>query len=126
MHRRLACPPYLVNESAFATRLRRTLPPSLFHCALKRRRERVRGIEPPCAAWEAAVLPLNYTRVAICDFRFSIADCNPNKIAHATRLATHAPENRSLPRNHIVGCIEICALCRVLAQGPGDYSDVQG
>jgi hypothetical protein len=23
----------------------------------------VRGIEPPCAAWEAAVLPLNYTRV---------------------------------------------------------------
>ena len=25
--------------------------------------ERVRGIEPPCAAWEAAVLPLNYTRV---------------------------------------------------------------
>ncbi len=26
-------------------------------------RERVRGIEPPCAAWEAAVLPLNYTRV---------------------------------------------------------------
>jgi hypothetical protein len=27
------------------------------------RKERVRGIEPPCAAWEAAVLPLNYTRV---------------------------------------------------------------
>jgi hypothetical protein len=25
--------------------------------------ERVRGIEPPCAAWEAAVLPLNYTRI---------------------------------------------------------------
>ena len=25
--------------------------------------ERVRGIEPPYAAWEAAVLPLNYTRV---------------------------------------------------------------
>jgi hypothetical protein len=24
--------------------------------------QRVRGIEPPCAAWEAAVLPLNYTR----------------------------------------------------------------
>ena len=24
--------------------------------------ERVRGIEPPYAAWEAAVLPLNYTR----------------------------------------------------------------
>src|SRR6266511_3025938 len=38
--------------------------------------ERVRGIEPPCAAWEAAVLPLNYTRKAISDFRFPIADCN--------------------------------------------------
>ena len=31
--------------------------------------ERVRGIEPPCAAWEAAVLPLNYTRV-LENFRF--------------------------------------------------------
>jgi hypothetical protein len=27
------------------------------------REERVRGIEPPCAAWEAAILPLNYTRI---------------------------------------------------------------
>lgn len=26
------------------------------------RDERVRGIEPPYAAWEATVLPLNYTR----------------------------------------------------------------
>ena len=26
------------------------------------RRERVRGIEPPLRAWEARVLPLNYTR----------------------------------------------------------------
>ena len=25
--------------------------------------ERVMGIEPTCAAWEAAVLPLNYTRM---------------------------------------------------------------
>src|SRR5438876_9571984 len=38
--------------------------------------KRVKGIEPSCAAWEAAVLPLNYTRDAISDFRFSIADCN--------------------------------------------------
>ncbi len=29
--------------------------------------ERVNGIEPSYAAWEAAVLPLNYTRV-VCDF----------------------------------------------------------
>ena len=40
----------------------------------------MRGIEPPCAAWEAAVLPLNYTREEISDFRFSIADCNRNKL----------------------------------------------
>ena len=25
-------------------------------------RQRVKGIEPSCAAWKAAVLPLNYTR----------------------------------------------------------------
>jgi hypothetical protein len=43
----------------------------------------VRGIEPPCAAWEAAVLPLNYTREEIFDFRFSIADCNRNKSSSA-------------------------------------------
>ena len=27
--------------------------------------ERVMGIEPTLAAWEAAVLPLNYTRVSV-------------------------------------------------------------
>ena len=43
-------------------------------------KQRVRGIEPPCAAWEAAVLPLNYTRKEISDFRFAIADCNRNKL----------------------------------------------
>ena len=30
-------------------------------------RERVKGIEPSYAAWEAAVLPLNYTRGTIAD-----------------------------------------------------------
>ena len=30
-----------------------------FFCIL----ERVRGIEPPYSAWEADVLPLNYTRI---------------------------------------------------------------
>ena len=28
--------------------------------------ERVRGIEPPCSAWEADILPLNYTRGFFC------------------------------------------------------------
>ncbi len=27
--------------------------------------ERVKGIEPSYAAWEAAVLPLNYTRLSV-------------------------------------------------------------
>lgn len=27
--------------------------------------ERVKGIEPSYAAWEAAVLPLNYTRIVV-------------------------------------------------------------
>ena len=35
----------------------------------------MRGIEPPCAAWEAAILPLNYTRRRISDLRFQICDC---------------------------------------------------
>jgi hypothetical protein len=48
-------------------------------------KERVRGIEPPCAAWEAAVLPLNYTREEILDFRFAIADCNRNKLQGCLR-----------------------------------------
>ena len=50
--------------------------------------KRVRGIEPPCAAWEAAVLPLNYTRSRIFDFRLASCDLQ-------------APQ--SLPGNHVVG-----------------------
>src|SRR6266478_10105987 len=46
----------------------------VFRCAPKRRKERVRGIEPPCAAWEAAVLPFNYTRGRIFDFRLPSCD----------------------------------------------------
>src|SRR5450631_3219945 len=37
--------------------------------------ERVKGIEPSCPAWEAGVLPLNYTRVPISDFGLWIAEC---------------------------------------------------
>ena len=32
--------------------------------AANQRNKRVKGIEPSCAAWEAAVLPLNYTRAS--------------------------------------------------------------
>src|SRR2546430_243860 len=104
----------------------------------EKEKERVRGIEPPCAAWEAAVLPLNYTREEIFDFRFAIADCNRNKFAlqiavrcavlsafleiARSQCAEDSPERfrgysldpeNSLPRNHVVGIVEIRTLCRV-------------
>lgn len=28
--------------------------------------EQVKGIEPSCSAWEADILPLNYTRICFC------------------------------------------------------------
>ena len=28
--------------------------------------ERMKGVEPSCPAWEAGVLPMNYTRILIC------------------------------------------------------------
>jgi hypothetical protein len=34
----------------------------------------VKGIEPSCPAWEAGVLPLNYTRNRIADFGLLIGD----------------------------------------------------
>jgi hypothetical protein len=36
-------------------------------------RKRVKGIEPSCVAWEATVLPLNYTRV------FTVAPDEPER-----------------------------------------------
>jgi hypothetical protein len=50
--------------------------------------KRVRGIEPPCAAWEAAVLPLNYTREQIFDCRFMTCRLQPKQIGNAIRLLT--------------------------------------
>ena len=70
----------------------------------EKEKERVRGIEPPCAAWEAAVLPLNYTRSMIFDFRFPIADCNLNK----------ASEQNRRPRRMAVVCAVLSASHRCL------------
>ena len=42
-------------------------------------RKRVKGIEPSYVAWEATVLPLNYTRERILDFIFWLSDCNRNQ-----------------------------------------------
>ena len=35
-----------------------------FQLSMTQRLERVKGIEPSYEAWEAAVLPLNYTRIS--------------------------------------------------------------
>ncbi len=45
--------------------------------------ERVKGIEPSLLAWEAKVLPLNYTREAL------HYQCNPNLLARAKDLSKH-------------------------------------
>ena len=61
----------------------------------KRAKQRVKGIEPSCAAWEAAILPLNYTRegTEIVDFRLPIATATAN--------------SASLPGNYVVGVGEL-------------------
>ena len=42
--------------------------------------ERVMGIEPTLAAWEAAVLPLNYTRVRADTLRCQVAAGNARRV----------------------------------------------
>ncbi len=55
--------------------------------------ERVNGIEPSYAAWEAAVLPLNYTRVVECG-----ADSNTDNM-HTVITVSINGEPRQLPTN---------------------------
>ena len=59
----------------------------------------MKGIEPSCAAWEAAVLPLNYTREETFDFSFAIADCNRNK-SHS-KLLQRALSSALLSASHV-------------------------
>jgi hypothetical protein len=81
--------------------------------------ERVKGIEPSCAAWEAAVLPLNYTRAwkeVNTDCRLVISQyhhraahrcgrgpaCDLLRTANA-RVSPRRLRKQSLPGNHVVG-----------------------
>src|ERR1044071_242190 len=66
--------------------------------------KRVKGIEPSCPAWEAGVLPLNYTRE---EFRLSMADLG-------------FASGNSLPRNHVVRTGELAVLPerQVFSKGP--------
>src|SRR5213078_3567404 len=80
-------------------------------------RKRVKGIEPSCAAWEAAVLPLNYTRGEIFDFRLTIVIGSlkqfKSSLVGECRFAIHSARcarsgqvlqafEQSLPGNHVV------------------------
>ncbi len=47
--------------------------------------ERVTGIEPALYAWEAHVLPLNYTRITVCEFTLFKQVCN-NKFHFGTEI----------------------------------------
>src|SRR4051794_22959411 len=64
--------------------------------ARKWRLERVKGIEPSYAAWEAAVLPLNYTRKRVWDCRMSILCLQAQERVIAVRdaksISASAPE----------------------------------
>jgi hypothetical protein len=48
----------------------------------------VKGIEPSCPAWEAGVLPLNYTRKQTFDFKCPIADWQPAQLPKIKRRPT--------------------------------------
>ena len=71
----------------------------------------MKGIEPSCPAWEAGVLPLNYTRGRICDCRWPICDLQAAK---------------SLPRDDVVRIAELVvpgvARLHVFSERPGNYS----
>ena len=86
---------------------------------LVQKEKRVKGIEPSCPAWEAGVLPLNYTRAG-----FRISDCGLRRADLQERV--------SLPGNYVVGTCEIrtrrssCAESCVAAKRPGDYPLTKG
>jgi hypothetical protein len=82
--------------------------------------ERVKGIEPSCAVWKTAVLPLNYTRVRANDsagagvvnavasdlFRLSAQSSRLNGVQKSQRLVTSSPTSnctcsRFLIKNYI-------------------------
>ncbi len=62
-----------------------------------RQKQRVKGIEPSYAAWEAAVLPLNYTRGGgISEFRIAIVDLQTAP-DHCHEITSSEPEKMLFP-----------------------------
>ena len=64
-------------------------------------RKRVKGIEPSCPAWEAGVLPLNYTRRAMFDVRCLMFDLQAAKIISTSAFVQEMDiaRNRNCPAN---------------------------
>ncbi len=59
-------------------------------------RERVRGIEPPCQAWEACALPLSYTRVG-----------GTRRLYHTAYWSDNGPVEIAVhPANLPPGCVQ--------------------
>ena len=67
--------------------------------------KRVSGIEPPCTAWEAAILPLNYTRKSWCPC-LSVRQASPTDKGTFLILRRMESRNfclRSKPRTKVQG-----------------------
>ena len=71
-----------------------------FRFMIKKTMERVKGIEPSYAAWEAAVLPLNYTRIAHGLALYRKAALTAQSIASNFRTGRDAPRDLSGRTNH--------------------------
>jgi hypothetical protein len=77
----------------------RAIGHSLVFWSRASRVERVKGIEPSLRAWEARVLPLNYTRDRLEDTGFS---CVPEERAIRSRAPTSSiPGCLPSPRHHL-------------------------
>jgi hypothetical protein len=62
--------------------------------------ERVKGIEPSYAAWEAAVLPLNYTRVALPSLTRTFAH-RPTRRLHSLQFTSAGHDGAiTVPKAH--------------------------
>ncbi len=68
--------------------------------------ERVKGIEPSLSAWEADVLPLNYTRME------RKTGFEPATLALARRCSTPEP----LPQEAIEIIYPSCTICQDISQ----------
>ena len=56
--------------------------------------ERMKGVEPSCPAWEAGVLPMNYTRILICIDDTILSALFPVFVKSYLNLKSPVPSNQ--------------------------------